>query len=161
MASVPCLFITPLQRKENTPAHASRARTCAPFGQTNSCLSRTCFLSTLGDHGREAAAPQHQGLFSILAGEEGGKLRRGISKGFTSRLVTTALLEQEEGREHVRPDPAAPLCPPHPCRQQQALGTGAGSSRSAPTLSKGLCAVEHCLASGSEQAKSPIRHCIT
>lgn len=31
----------------------------------------------------------------------------------------------------------------------------------APTLSKGLCAIEHCLGSGSEQAKSPIRHCIT
>lgn len=89
-----------------------------------------------GDHGRDAAAPQQQGLFSILAGDKVGKLRRGISKSFISRLSTTEPLKQEGGREHVRPDPAAPLCPPHPCRQQQSLGTGVGSSRCCPPFQK-------------------------
>lgn len=103
MASAPCLFITPLERKENTPARASRARTCAPFGQTDACLSRTCFLSTLRDHGRDAAAPQHQELFSILARDKVGKLRRGISKSFTSRLSTTAGAGRRQGACPARP----------------------------------------------------------
>lgn len=140
MASAPCLFITPLQLKENTPAHASRARTCTPSGQTDACSSRTCLLSTLGDRGRDAAAPQQQGLFSILAGDRVGKLRTSISKSFTSRLSTTVLLEQEGGREQVWPDPAAPLCPPHPCRQSKHCAQGLEAP--ATTLSKGLCAEE-------------------
>lgn len=118
MASAPCLFITPLQHKENTAAHASRAHTCTPFGQMDACLSRTCFLSILGDHGRDAAAPQHQGLFSILAGDKIRKLRSGISKSLTSRLSTTTLLEQEQGREHVQPDPW--LLSAHPSLQAAA-----------------------------------------
>lgn len=61
--------------------------------------------------------PQHQRLFSILAEEEGGKLRRGISKGFASRLATTEPLEQEEGRERGWPEPTALPCPP--CLRRQ------------------------------------------
>ena len=86
-----------------------------------------------------------------MAGEEGRRLRRGISKGFASRLATTEPLELEEGRERGRPDPGRlRLSPAHPV----SAGSGEPWARvlAAPTpaISKGLSSVERWLASGSD-----------
>lgn len=157
MASAPCLFIAPLQHKENTPARASRARTCAPFGQTDASLPRTCFLSSLGDRGRDAAAPQlHKGCFpswrETKAESSGGAFQRVLHQGCPKpRCWSRKRAGSVSGR--------APQLPP--ARPIPAGSSKPRAGNSSPTLLKSLCGAERCLGSGSEQAKSPVRHCIT
>lgn len=160
MASAPCLFITPLQCRENTPARASRARTCAHFRHTDACLSRTCFLSTLGGPWQRCCcSPAARVVF-----HPGRRQSRKAQEGHFKEFYIKAVHNRAAGagrRQGARPARSRSSSLPTPSLQAAAIpGHRRWELPLLPPLSKGLCAVERCLGCGSEQAKSPIRHCI-
>lgn len=108
MASAPCLFITPLQHKENTPARASRAHTCTPFGQTAPYLSRMCFLSIWGTQQRCCRPPVPRVVFHP-GRRQSQKAQEWHFKEFDIKAVHNRAAGAGVGQG---PDPTAAPCPP-------------------------------------------------
>lgn len=143
------MFITPVQRKENTPARASRARTCKMLWQTAACLPEEVFsLAPGGLVWRGCFSPSTKGCFPSWqkrkAESSGGAFQRVLHQGWPQPSRWSKKRAGSVAGQNVQ------LSLAHP------VSAGSGEpwawvlAAPTPAVSKGLCSVERWWGSGSE-----------